>query len=35
VVGLTAIPAGIALHTYVLPVMGNAVQTGLSAASRI
>jgi putative ABC transport system permease protein len=32
VAGLIAIPAGVALHRYVLPVMGNAVQTGLPAA---
>ena len=30
--GLIAIPAGVALHWYVLPVMGNAAQTGLPAA---
>jgi putative ABC transport system permease protein len=29
VAGLIAIPAGVALHWYVLPVMGNAAQTGL------
>ena len=29
VAGLIAIPAGIALHNYVLPVMGHAAQTGL------
>src|SRR5262249_57170636 len=27
--GLIAIPAGVALHHYVLPIMGNAAQTGL------
>ena len=32
VAGLVAIPAGIALHGLVLPVMGHAVQTGLPAA---
>jgi putative ABC transport system permease protein len=32
VAGLIAIPAGIALHQYVLPVMGHAAQTGLPAA---
>jgi len=32
VAGLVAIPAGVALHRYVLPVMGNAAQTGLPAA---
>jgi len=32
VAGLIAVPAGVALHRYVLPVMGNAVQTGLPAA---
>ena len=30
--GLIAIPAGVALHWYVLPVMGNAAQTSLPAA---
>jgi putative ABC transport system permease protein len=30
--GLIAIPAGVALHQYVLPVMGNAAQTGLPTA---
>jgi putative ABC transport system permease protein len=30
--GLIAIPAGVALHQYVLPVMGHAVQTGLPPA---
>jgi len=30
--GLIAIPAGVALHQYVLPVMGNAAQTGLPAS---
>jgi putative ABC transport system permease protein len=35
VAGLIAIPAGIALHHYVLPVMGNAAQrTQVSAAGR-
>ncbi len=29
--GLIAIPAGVILHWYVLPVMGNAAQTGLPA----
>jgi putative ABC transport system permease protein len=29
VAGLIAIPAGAALHNYVLPVMGNAAQTAL------
>jgi putative ABC transport system permease protein len=29
VAGLIAIPAGVALHNYVLPVMGNAAQTAL------
>ena len=29
VAGLIAIPAGIAVHNYVLPVMGHAAQTGL------
>jgi putative ABC transport system permease protein len=32
VAGLVAIPAGVALHRYVLPVMGDAAQTGLPAA---
>jgi putative ABC transport system permease protein len=32
VAGLIAIPAGVALHRYVLPVMGHAAQTGLPAA---
>jgi putative ABC transport system permease protein len=32
VAGLIAIPAGVALHRYVLPVMGNAAQTGLPPA---
>jgi putative ABC transport system permease protein len=31
VAGLIAIPAGVALHRYVLPVMGDAAQTGLPA----
>src|SRR5262249_31287649 len=30
--GLIAIPAGVELHRYVLPVMGNAAQTGLPAS---
>ncbi len=30
--GLIAIPAGVILHRYVLPVMGNAAQTGLPPA---
>ncbi len=30
--GLIAIPAGIALHHYVLPVMGHAAQTSLPAS---
>jgi putative ABC transport system permease protein len=32
VAGLIAIPAGVALHRFVLPVMGNAAQTGLPAS---
>jgi putative ABC transport system permease protein len=32
VAGLIAIPAGVALHQYVLPVMGNAAHTALPAA---
>jgi putative ABC transport system permease protein len=32
VAGLIAIPAGVALHWFVLPVMGNAAQTGLPAS---
>jgi hypothetical protein len=32
VAGLIAVPAGVALHRYVLPVMGNAAQTGLPAS---
>ncbi len=32
VAGLIAIPAGVALHRYVLPAMGHAAQTGLPAA---
>jgi len=32
VAGLIAIPAGVALHQYVVPVMGNAVHTALPAA---
>jgi putative ABC transport system permease protein len=34
VAGLIAIPAGVALHQFVLPVMGDAAQTGLPAAVR-
>jgi putative ABC transport system permease protein len=34
VAGLIAIPAGIVLHWFVLPVMGNAAQTGLPASVR-
>ena len=30
--GLAAIPAGVALHQYVLPIMGNAVQSALPVA---
>jgi putative ABC transport system permease protein len=30
--GVVAVPLGIALHRYVLPVMGNAAQTGVPAA---
>jgi len=30
--GLIAVPAGIALHESVLPIMGHAVHTGLPAA---
>jgi putative ABC transport system permease protein len=30
--GLIAVPLGIALHRYVLPIMGNAAQTGIPAA---
>ena len=30
--GLIAVPLGIALHRYVLPVMGNAAQTGVPAS---
>ena len=30
--GFIAIPAGVELHRYVLPVMGNAAQTGLPAS---
>jgi len=33
VAGLIAVPAGVALHRYVLPVMGNAAQTGLPASA--
>ena len=29
IAGLIAIPAGIALHNAVLPIMGNGAQTGL------
>jgi putative ABC transport system permease protein len=32
VAGLIAIPAGVALHQYVLPVMGNAAQTAVPAS---
>jgi len=32
VAGLIAIPAGVALHNYVLPIMGNAAQTALPSA---
>jgi len=32
VAGFIAIPAGVELHRYVLPVMGNAAQTGLPAS---
>ena len=32
VAGLAAVPAGVALHQYVLPIMGNAVQSALPAA---
>jgi putative ABC transport system permease protein len=32
VAGLIAVPAGVALHQYVLPVMANAAQTGLPAS---
>jgi len=32
VAGLIAIPAGVALHWFVLPVMGSAAQTGLPAS---
>ena len=32
VAGLIAIPAGVALHQYVLPIMGQAAQTGLPAS---
>jgi putative ABC transport system permease protein len=32
VAGLIAIPAGIALHQYVLPIMGQAAQTGIPAS---
>jgi putative ABC transport system permease protein len=30
--GLIAIPAGVALHNYVLPIMGDAAQTALPSA---
>jgi putative ABC transport system permease protein len=33
VAGLIAIPAGIALHLYILPVMGQAAQTGIPASA--
>ncbi len=33
VAGLIAVPAGVALHRYVLPVMGNAAQTRLPASA--
>jgi len=33
VAGLIAIPAGVALHRTVLPVMGNAAQTGLPTSA--
>ena len=32
VAGVIAIPAGVALHHYVVPVMGNAGQTALPAS---
>jgi putative ABC transport system permease protein len=32
VAGLIAIPAGVVLHQYVLPVMGHAAQTGIPAS---
>jgi putative ABC transport system permease protein len=32
IAGLIAVPAGIMLHAYVLPVMGNAAQTALPAS---
>ncbi|MGH3192940.1 MAG: FtsX-like permease family protein [Streptosporangiaceae bacterium] len=32
VAGLIAIPAGVALHNYVLPIMGDAAQTALPSA---
>ena len=32
VAGLIAIPAGVALHQYVLPIMGQAAQTGIPAS---
>ena len=34
VAGLIAIPAGVALHRYVLPVMAHAAQTGVQASVR-
>jgi putative ABC transport system permease protein len=34
VAGLIAVPAGTALHQALLPVMGNAAQTGFPAAVR-
>jgi putative ABC transport system permease protein len=30
--GLIAVPLGIALHHYILPIMGNAAQTGIPSA---
>jgi putative ABC transport system permease protein len=30
--GVIAVPIGVALHRYVLPIMGNAAQTGIPAA---
>ena len=30
--GVIAVPLGVALHRYVLPIMGNAAQTGIPAA---
>jgi putative ABC transport system permease protein len=32
VAGLIAVPLGMALHRYVLPIMGNAAQTGIPSA---